>query len=98
MTSGFAHFDSQAFARVLVQNAQQLQRPAVGQLVMHEIVRPYTIGRSRAGNADIAATGALPGASLRQVQSKLAPQPPYMAYLCIRHHGDAAIANAGITA
>ena len=68
-----AHFDGQAFACVLVQDAQHLERSTVGQLVMHDVVRPHAIGRRRAGNSDIAATAALSRAVFGQVQSWPAP-------------------------
>lgn len=65
-----AHFDCQAVARVLVQDARHLERSAVGRLVVHEVICPHAVVRCRAGSVVVAATAAFPGPTLWQVQSQ----------------------------
>ena len=55
-----ADFDRQALPRVLIEHAQQLDRGAVGQPIMHEVVGPDRVRGDGARQADVGAAATTP--------------------------------------
>ena len=60
-----ADFDRQAFTRVLIEHAQQFDRGAVGQPIVHEVVGPDRVRGDGARQADVGAAATTPRPALR---------------------------------